>query len=145
MSSAPAEESAGADLFSRVPIFKGLGEDELKAIVKLSKRSSFKPGETIVKEGDAGLGFYVIVEGKASVKKKGKVVARLGRGSFFGEMALFDNQPRSADVVADEPTECLVLLRWNFWSLVTKNTKMVQELFQEMARRLRATDEALKE
>ena len=145
VSSPLSERAKGIEVFSAVPIFKGFGEEELKAIVNLSKKQSFKPGETIVREGEAGLGFYVIVEGRASVKKKGRIVAKLGRGGFFGEMALFDDMPRSADVVADEPTECLVLLRWNFWSLVTKNKKMVQELFREMARRLRATDEALKE
>ena len=96
-----------------------------------------------MKQGDAGLGFYVIADGEAVVKRGKRTVAKLGRGSFFGEMSLFDDQPRSADVVATEPTKCLVLLRWNFWSLVSKNKKVTRGLFQEMARRLRATDEAL--
>jgi CRP/FNR family transcriptional regulator, cyclic AMP receptor protein len=56
-----------------------------------------------------------------------------------------DDQPRSADVVALEPTKCLVLLRWNFWSAVSKNPKIAKGLLQEMARRLRATNEALSE
>lgn len=133
------------DLFARIPLFKGLQEEELKAIARLSKEKLFREGEVIVKEGDAGLGFYVIVDGQAVVKKNNKVVAKLGRGSFFGEMALFDDQPRSADVVATEPTKCLVILRWNFQSLLAKNTKIVKGLFQEMARRLRATSEAMSE
>ena len=117
----------------------------MEAVMKSSKVVTFKSGEVIVKEGDAGLGFYVLVDGRASVRRRGKTVAKLGRGSFFGEMSLFDDRPRSADVVAEEPTECRVLLRWNFWSLVGKNKRMVQELLKEMARRLRATDEALSE
>lgn len=145
MSSNQGKGNVGAEIFAQVPIFKGFGESELKAISILSKRASFKGGETIVKEGDAGLGFYIVVNGSALIKKKGKTIAKLGRGSFFGEMSLFDDQPRSADVVAEEPTECQVLLRWDFWSLVTKNKRMVQELLQEMARRLRATDKALSE
>ncbi len=97
------------------------------------------------KEGDAGLGFYLITEGRALVKHKGKTLAKLGRGSFFGEMSLLDDQPRSADVVAEETTKCRVLLRWNFWSVVSKNQKIARAMLQEMARRLRATNNALSE
>ena len=135
--------TSSTELFGSIPLFKGLEEQELKALANQSKEMAFRGGETIVKQGDAGLGFYVIADGEAVVKRGKRTVAKLGRGSFFGEMSLFDDQPRSADVVATEPTRCLVLLRWNFWSLVTKNKKVTRGLFQEMARRLRATDEAL--
>ena len=137
------ESTSSTELFGSIPLFRGLEEEELKAIANQSKEMAFRGGETIVKQGDAGLGFYVIADGEAVVKRGKRTVAKLGRGSFFGEMALFDDQPRSADVVATEPTKCLVLLRWNFWSLVSKNKKVTRGLFQEMARRLRATDEAL--
>ncbi len=126
-------------------MFRGLDKQELRAIASTSKEMTFKTGDVIVKGGDAGLGFYLIIDGKAAVKRKGKTLTKLGRGSFFGEMALLDDQPRSADVIAEEPTKCLVLLRWNFWSLVTKNEKIARGLLQEMARRLRATNEALSE
>jgi len=130
------------EIFGSVPLFRGLEASELRAIANLSKEMTFREGETIVREGDAGLGFYVITEGEAVVKRRNKTVAKLQRGSFFGEMALFDDQPRSADVVATEPTRCLVLLRWNFWALVFKNRKVVRGLLKEMARRLRAGNEA---
>jgi CRP/FNR family transcriptional regulator, cyclic AMP receptor protein len=133
------------DMLGVVPLFRGLGANELAAIAKLCKRMDFKEGEEIVKEGDAGLGFYVIINGAASVRHKNKTVAQLGRGSFFGEMSLLDSRPRSADVIASEQTTCLVLLRWNFWSLVSKNKNLVKGLLEEMARRLRATNEALSE
>jgi len=133
------------DAIAVVPLFRGLGSDELTAIARLCKKMEFKEGESIVKEGDAGLGFYVIVKGSAAVRHKNRTVAQLGRGSFFGEMALLDSRPRSADVIASEPTTCMVLLRWNFWSLVSKNKKVVKGLLEEMARRLRASNEALSE
>jgi CRP/FNR family transcriptional regulator, cyclic AMP receptor protein len=132
-------------MFGAIPLFRGLEEPELNAIAKMAKEMTFREGETMVKEGDSGLGFYLIVEGGAVVKRKNKAVANLQRGSFFGEMALFDDQPRSADVVATEPTKCLVLLRWNFWSLVFKNKNVTRGLFKEMARRLRTTNEAIGE
>jgi len=136
------ETSSSVELFGSVPLFRGLEEGELKAVANLSKEMTFREGEAIVKEGEAGLGFYVIIEGEAVVRRRNKTVAKLQRGSFFGEMALFDDQPRSADVVATEATKCLVLLRWNFWALVSRNKKVVRALFKEMARRLRATNEA---
>jgi len=136
-------ETTSLELFGSVPLFRGLEEQELKAIAGLSKEMTFRQGEAIVREGEAGLGFYVIIEGEAEVRRRNKTVAKLQRGSFFGELALFDDQPRSADVIATEPTRCFVLLRWNFWSLVSKNKKVVRGLFKEMARRLRATNEAM--
>jgi CRP/FNR family transcriptional regulator, cyclic AMP receptor protein len=136
-------QPSNTDLFATVPLFKGLEPDELKSLSSSSKQVDFKPGDYIVKEGDAGLGFYIISSGQALVKRKGKTVAKLRRGDFFGEMSLLDNQPRSADVVAEDQTKCVVLLRWNFWAVVNKNRKIAKALLEEMARRLRATNEAL--
>ncbi len=132
-------------MFEEIPLFRGLEKEELKTIAKSSKEMTFQAGNTIVKEGDPGLGFYLIMDGQAVVKRKGKTLSKLGRGSFFGEMALLDDQPRSADVIATEPTKCLVLLRWNFWSLVSRSQKLARGLLREMARRLRATNKALSE
>jgi CRP-like cAMP-binding protein len=145
MSSAPDVKSASVEALDSVPLFRGLDKADLIMIANSSKEMSFRPGDTIVKEGGAGLGFYLLIDGEASVRRKGKTVARLRKGSFFGEMALLDNQPRSADVIAEAPTRCLVILRWNFWSLITKNKRMVRGLLEEMARRLRATNAALTE
>jgi CRP/FNR family transcriptional regulator, cyclic AMP receptor protein len=139
------EAASLTEILGTVPIFRGLENADLKAIAALSKESKFRAGETIVKQGDAGLGFYIILDGQATVRRGKKTIAKLGRGSFFGEMALFDDQPRSADVIAEEPTTCQVLLRWNFWSLVSKNNAVARGIFREMARRLRATNEAMSE
>jgi CRP/FNR family transcriptional regulator/CRP/FNR family cyclic AMP-dependent transcriptional regulator len=139
------EKPSASDMLENIPLFRGLEKEELKAIANSSKEMVFRAGEIMVKEGDAGLGFYLITEGKAVVRHKGKTLAKLGRGSFFGEMSLLDDQPRSADVVAEELTKCRVLLRWNFWSIVSKNQKIPRAMLQEMARRLRATNNALSE
>lgn len=133
------------ELFETVPLFRSLGKEEIREIVSSTKETSFPTGSSIVKEGDAGLGFYLIVEGQALVKRGDKVLSKLGKGNFFGEMSLFDDQPRSADVVAAEPTKCRVILKWNFWALVSKNPQIARGLLKEMARRLRATNESLSE
>jgi CRP/FNR family cyclic AMP-dependent transcriptional regulator len=130
-------------MFQSIPLFRSLSKEELGEIAASSKETSFPAGASIVKKGDAGLGFYLIVEGEALVKSGDKVLSKLGRGNFFGEMSLFDDQPRSADVIAGEPTKCRVLLKWNFWALVSKNPQIARGILKEMARRLRATNEAL--
>lgn len=145
MAQAPDEVHQAVESLASVPLFRGFDGKELNSIVTSSKTATFQTGESIVKEGDAGLGFYLILEGRALVKRRGKTIAKIGKGGFFGEMSLLDNQPRSAGVIAEEPTKCLVVLRWNFWSMVDRNSKVARELLQEMARRLRATDRALTE
>jgi len=142
---AMSTEASPAEIFRRSPLFRSMDDKELKALANLSKEMTFGKGESIVKEGDAGLGFYMIREGEATVRHGGKTVATLGRGDFFGEMALLDDQPRSADVIAMEPTKCLVLLRWNFWSMISKNPNVVRGLLREMSRRLRESDKAMSE
>jgi len=85
-----------------------------------------------------GVGFYLILDGKAEVRKKGKVLASLGKGQFFGEMSLIDEQPRSADVVAVSPTRCWALSSWAFNSIMKTNPEIALMMLKEMAKRLRA-------
>ncbi|MDA4125540.1 MAG: cyclic nucleotide-binding domain-containing protein, partial [Thaumarchaeota archaeon] len=112
---------AGPDVISMigsVPFFGSLDEKNRKALVSQGKELSYKPGDAIVNEGTMGVGFFLITEGKAEVKKGGKVLATLSKGQFFGEMSLIDEQPRSADVVATQPTKCWALTSWAFSALV---------------------------
>lgn len=126
-------------------IFSGLKRGQLRSIAKSSRERSFKEGDSIVRQGEPGVGFYLITDGSAEVRRDGRTLTRLGRGQFFGEMGLLDQQPRSADVVAVEDTSCLVLSAATFWSLVSTNPKIARGLVQELARRLRATNKALTE
>lgn len=99
----------------------------------------------MVKQGEKGLGFYLLLEGQVEVRRKGRRLATLGPGEFFGEMALFDDQPRSADVVALQPTRCLVLTKWEFWGFAMNQPRMLRGMLAEMARRLAETDRSLSE
>src|SRR5207244_13561468 len=109
------------EMLEMTPLFSGLNERQLKAIVKSSKERSFKKGEAIVREGESRVGFYLIVGGSAEVRRDGRALTKLARGQFFGEMGLLDQQPRSAAVVALEHTNCLVLSGPPFWSLCCHN------------------------
>ena len=128
-----------------VSLFKGLKEGQLKSIAKQCVERSFQPGETIVKEGKTGVGFYLIADGSVEVQRKGKTISGLKKGDFFGEMSLIDEQPRSADVVATTPTTCYVLVAWTFLGLVRSDPDIGVSLMKELVRRLRGTNRSLTE
>jgi CRP-like cAMP-binding protein len=127
-----------ASLIGNVPFFAGLDEKKRKSIASQGKEISYKAGDMIVEEGSMGVGFYLILDGKAEVRKGTKVLASLGKGQFFGEMSLIDEQPRSANVVAVSPTKCWALSSWAFASLVKTNPEIPMLMLKEVVKRLRA-------
>src|SRR2546425_10827833 len=95
-------------MLEMTPLFSGLSKGQLKSIVRSSKERSFKKGDAIVREGESGVGFYLIVGGSAEVRRDGRSLTKLARCRFFGESALLVQQPTSADVVAVEAADALV-------------------------------------
>ena|SRR5579863_7105688 len=126
-----------------VPLFSGLKDKQLKSILASGKQQSYPQGRVIVGEGEAGLGFYLILDGGVEVRRKGKAVAKLGSGNFFGEMSLLDSNPRSSDVVAAAPTTCLVLSSWDFQALVEAHNEIAVNLLKTLVHRLRESNKAL--
>lgn len=133
-----AGASETATLLGAVPMFSGLNEKKRKTMAAQGKEFSYKPGTMIVDEGSMGVGFYLVLDGRVQVKRGGKVLAQLGKGQFFGEMSLIDQQPRSADVMAVEPTKCWALSAWSFDSIVKANPDIALVMLKEMVKRLRA-------
>ena len=132
---------AGSDAISMiasVPFFSDLNEKKRKAIAAEGRELSYKAGDKMVDEGTTGVGFYLILDGKAEVRKGNRVLATLGKGQFFGEMSLIDEQPRSADVVAVAPTKCWALTSWAFAGLVKTNPDIALLMLKELVKRLRA-------
>jgi CRP-like cAMP-binding protein len=125
-------------MIGSVPFFGGLEEKTRKSIANQGKELSYKPGDSIVDEGTMGVGFYLIMDGKAEVRKGGRVLATLGKGQFFGEMSLIDEQPRSADVVAVAPTKCWAITSWAFSALVKSHPEIALKMLKELVKRLRA-------
>lgn len=132
---------------SQVPLFAGLKGKQMKAIAgSFARERSYDAGEVIEKEGDMGVAFYLIRDGSVEVRRGEKPVTKLGRGQFFGEMALIDKQPRSATVVAAEPaTKCLLMPVWTFRAKLENDPKLALGVMKELARRLRETTNALTE
>jgi CRP-like cAMP-binding protein len=125
-------------MLGTVPFFSSLGKKERSSLVSQGKERSFKAGDLIVGEGAPGVGFHLILDGKAEVRKGSRVLATLGKGQFFGEMSLIDDQPRSADVIAVAPTKCWVLTSWTFAGIVKTNPEVALVMLKEMVKRLRA-------
>jgi CRP-like cAMP-binding protein len=94
-----------------VPMFRACSEEELGAVAYLASPQALEAGTEIVREGDTGDDFYVLMMGTATVSRQGHDVGRLEPGDFFGELALFDPAPRNATITADVPVTIAMLER----------------------------------
>ncbi len=140
-----AKESAEAltRKLRSVPLFSAMKDKQLKAIANGGKQLSYPEGKVIVQQGEMGVSFFLILEGAVEVRRKGKLIAKLGSGNFFGEMSLLDNNPRVSDVVAAVPTTCLVLSTWEFRGLVRSDSEIAMTVLQTLSHRLRESDKSL--
>lgn len=132
-----------ADTLARVPMFLALNRKALDRLERITRERSYKAGDDIVREGDEGVGFFLITRGKVDVVRGGTHLNTLGEGDFFGEMALLDNHRRSATVRAVEPTTCLAMLRSDFLAELRANADIGVEMLAYMSQRLRELDERL--
>jgi len=125
---------------AQAPLFSGLTKRQLRSLAAMTGVDRFTPGTTIVREGSRDRSFYVILEGRVSVKIGSRTVARLEAGQFFGEIALLDGDPRTATVIADAESTCLNLAGKDFVELLTGEPALAVTLLREVARRLRTAE-----
>jgi len=130
-------------LLKRTPIFAQVSEETLEAMLKSTIQKTVKAGEKIVEQGKEGIGFYLILEGKAEAVKQTLKLGELGVGDFFGELACIDGEPRTADVVAVTDTTCLVITQWGMNSIIESSPGVALGMLKELVRRLRASNAAL--
>ena len=129
-------------LLKATPIFVNTSERSLESMIKSAVIKTVAPGDKVVQEGQGGVGFYLILDGKAEVVKEGKKLAELGTGNFFGELGVIDGQPRTADVIAVTETQCWILSQWAMKSVIANHPEVALSMLEELVRRLRATDTA---
>jgi CRP/FNR family cyclic AMP-dependent transcriptional regulator len=134
------------EALAKVPLFSRLKRDALDTLARSAKVHRFDEGELIVKEGDDAVAFYALCDGEAEVVKHlgqegERVLGRLNKGEFFGEMALIDGFPRSATVRAVTECECLVLSRWDFLALVRSKPEVALGILPVLSLRLREFEE----
>jgi CRP/FNR family transcriptional regulator, cyclic AMP receptor protein len=127
-------------LLSGVALFSACSRGELGRIASLVEQVEVPIGKILAREGDPGWEFFIVVEGRAKATKRGRKVAGLGRGSFFGEMSLLDEGPRSATVTAETDMQLLVLNSRSFSALIADNPSVSRKLLRGMAERLRGAE-----
>ena len=138
-----------ADFLRKVPLFEDLDERSVAAIANAVVEQSYAAGQEILREGDSGVGAFIIRSGRVQVfQKRGGEQVKLGEfgpGDFFGEMALLDEFPRSATVKAVEPTTCVGLTRWHFHGILESHPQIALGILPVLTKRLRNCEKAVQE
>lgn len=124
-------------MLAGVPIFEGLSKKELSQIASAAKQVTHREGSVLAKEGQSGVGFFMILEGTAGVRVGDRQRGKLGAGDFFGEISLLDGGPRTATVTADTEVTTLGLTPWDFKRLVEGSPAIASKMLKVMAQRLR--------
>jgi CRP/FNR family transcriptional regulator, cyclic AMP receptor protein len=136
------------ELFAKVSLFEGFAPADRVALAKAATLRTYRRGEIIVEQGQPGDAFYVIVKGRvavAIVAPDGRevVLNSLGEGEHFGEMALLDDAPRSASVIAQEKSELAILSRAVFFDLLKSNFVLTRGLLAAFSARLRRANSTI--
>ena len=121
------------------PLFAGLSRKDLTALARVSEDLEVESGTVLCREGEIGQEFFVIVNGKVKVTRKGRRVAMRGGGDFVGEIALLEEIPRTATVTTDTPVRLFVLTRKDFRHLLDENPGVERKVLLALARRLAET------
>jgi CRP-like cAMP-binding protein len=129
------------ETLAKVPLFSGVKPKDLKRLEKRMQERSFNEGDEITKEGESGVGFFVIEDGNATVSIGGKILRTLGPGEYFGEVALIDSGPRSATVVATTDLRCRGMSAWEFKPFVEQHPDVAWALLETLVGRLREAEE----
>jgi CRP-like cAMP-binding protein len=135
-------------LATRVPVFSTLVEGDLERIAQLAVPRSFEPGEVVFREGDASDTCYIVRSGRARAVREhagGRTItlATFGPGDIFGELAMFEDERRSATVQALEPTSVVAILGPDMRRLMAEHPEISTRLVIALGRRLRETNERL--
>ena len=132
-----------ATFFKKFPLFADLDERELSAIATVAKTRRYAKDDVVFHADESGDIFCLIREGQVKItmiSPEGKeiILSLLGPGDFFGEMALLDDEPRSATVVATEPLELVTIWRSDFLQILAENFDITKKVLAEISRRLRS-------
>jgi CRP/FNR family cyclic AMP-dependent transcriptional regulator len=136
--------------FKQVSLFADLADEDIRQLMAAAKKRMFRPGEVIFHRDDIGQVLYVIKEGKVNIcliSPEGQEISLvvLGKGDCFGELAILDRLPRSADAIAIDRVECYTLQRSDFHNAIMKSPKIAIQVLEVLSRRLRKTDDKVED
>lgn len=130
------------ELLAQVPLFAECSRKELERIASLADQVDVDEGKKLTNEGKPGREFFVVADGWAKVTLRRKKLGTLGRGSFFGEMSLLDNEPRAATVTAETPMTLYVIDPRSFATLLDKTPSVARKVMKGIAGRIRKIEGA---
>jgi CRP-like cAMP-binding protein len=122
---------------AKVPIFSECSKREIAIIARAAKEVTHREGTVIAREGERGIGLFLILEGRCLVTIGGKTKAKLGPGDFFGEVALLDGGPRTATVTALSTVRLVGITGWVFRGLLMEHPSIALKTLEAVAGRLR--------
>lgn len=131
-------KNAKVELLHAVPLFANCSKAELERIASLADELDLADGATLIREGERGREFLVIVDGTVRVTKRGKTVRDLESGDFIGEIALISDVPRTATVTATSPVRLLVVTDRAFRGLIEEMPSIATKVLQSLGERLHA-------
>jgi CRP-like cAMP-binding protein len=123
-------------------MFANCSQRELQTVARAVREVNHKAGTEIAREGEPGIGLFIITQGSATVSIGGRKKGSIKPGEFFGEIALLDGGPRTATVTADTDVKLLGLTEWVFRGLVQEHPSIAVKTLQAMAGRLRSATKA---
>ncbi len=131
--------NAKVELIRQVPLFSQLSRREVEEVTKIADEIDVKAGKVLTREGERGNEFFVLLGGAARVERGGKKVNTLGRGDFFGEIALVSRSPRTATVTTTGPSDLLVITDTSFRALLEHSPRIQLRVLEALADRLAPT------
>jgi CRP/FNR family cyclic AMP-dependent transcriptional regulator len=135
-----ADLASTESMLAQVDLFSGMSKRNLRKLTRLCHLAEHPAGHTIAAEGLGALAFHLVLTGEASVQRGGREVARLGPGSYFGEISMIDGKPRSASVIAVEPLTTMALHRSDFLALLESEPSVVRTILNGLCARIREAD-----
>ena len=127
------------DLIKGVPLFASASKQELGEIASIADEIDLPEGKVLIREGDTGREFFVLIDGTAEVARGGKKVASIGPGDFFGEIALISRTPRNATITTTSPVRALVITDRAFRQLLDHSPQIQIGVLSALAERLAPT------
>ncbi|HEY7295255.1 MAG TPA: cyclic nucleotide-binding domain-containing protein [Dehalococcoidia bacterium] len=134
-----------AQTLAKAALFRGMSEEYLQRLARAGRERNYSPGETILREGDPGIAFFVINTGRCEVLRGSgpdqQVINQLGPGDSFGEMALLNDLPRMATVRAVDNVSCLALLRLDLLDALRDQPEIAIYMLKTLSQLLRRAEE----
>jgi CRP/FNR family transcriptional regulator, cyclic AMP receptor protein len=130
--------------FQSVPLFASVSKNGIRSIVSASTEVDVRSGRVLVREGDFDRDLYVITRGEATVFQRGRKLAMLGPGDFFGELAFLERSPRTATVTAATDMRLMVLSHREMAEIVEREPAVARRMLEALARRVRANERSLR-